>query len=58
MRALALALRVLGNLFLYFGKLLKQAYDLPLFVPLWIEDRMAKAETRAAGDRNLKGARL
>ena len=58
LRALALVLRVFGNLLLYFGKLLKQAYDLPLFEPLWIEERMAKAESRTAGNRDLKGARL
>ncbi len=42
MRALALTLRLLGNLFLYLGVLLKQIYDIPLFVPLWLEERMAK----------------
>ncbi len=58
MRALSLALRLLGNIFLYLGVLLKQVYDLPLFVPLWIEERMAKAEARSASDHGLKGARL
>ena len=42
MRALALTLRLLGNIFLYLGVLLKQVYDIPLFVPLWLEERMAK----------------
>jgi len=41
MRALALTLRLLGNIFLYLGVLLKQIYDIPLFVPLWLEERMA-----------------
>ena len=58
LRALALALRLLGNIFLYLGTLLQQVYDLPLFVPLWIEERMAKAEARSASDPGLKGARL
>jgi hypothetical protein len=42
MRALSLTLRLLGNLFLYSGVLLKQVYDIPLFVPLWIEERKAR----------------
>jgi len=58
LRALALGLRLLGNIFLYLGTLMTQVYDLPLFVPLWIEERMAKAEARAASDQGLKGARL
>jgi hypothetical protein len=48
MRALALTLRLLGNIFLYLGVLLKQVYDIPLFVPLWLEERMAK-NTEADG---------
>jgi len=46
LRLLSLALRLLGNISLYLGVLLKQIYDLPLFVPLWLEERMA----RKAGD--------
>ncbi|MDH3805267.1 MAG: hypothetical protein OEU90_07325, partial [Gammaproteobacteria bacterium] len=41
LRALSLSLRLLGNIFLYLGVLLKQIYDLPLFVPLWLEERIA-----------------
>jgi hypothetical protein len=41
LRAFSLALRLLGNVFLYLGVLLKQVYDIPLFLPLWLEDRMA-----------------
>ena len=52
LRMLALLLRLLGNIFLYLGVLLKQIYDLPLFVPLWLEDRMArKAESTAMPGR-------
>jgi len=40
--ALSLALRLLGNVFLYLGVFLKQVYDIPLFVPLWLEERMAR----------------
>ena len=42
LRTLSLALRLLGNIFLYLGTLLKLVYDLPLFVPLWLEERMAR----------------
>lgn len=41
LRTLALTLRLLGNIFLYLGTLLRQIYDLPLFVPLWLEERVA-----------------
>jgi hypothetical protein len=41
MRALALLLRVLGNGMRHVGTLAERIYDLPLFVPLWIEMRMA-----------------
>jgi len=42
MRVLSVLLRVLGNVFLYLGVLLKHVYDLPLFVPLWFEERMSQ----------------
>lgn len=42
LRLLSLALRLVGNISLYLGVLLKQIYDLPLFVPLWLEERMAR----------------
>ena len=58
LRVVALALRVLGNVFLYLGVLLKQVYDLPLFVPLWFEERMSRAEDGPVRDQGLKGARL
>ncbi len=40
MRMLSVLLRVAGTVFLYFGTLLKHLYDLPLFIPLWLEERM------------------
>jgi hypothetical protein len=40
LQALALILRLLGNACRHFGALACRAYDLPLFVPLWIETRM------------------
>jgi hypothetical protein len=42
MRLLALLLRVLGNTFRHLGTLLERLYDLPLFVPLWLESRRAE----------------
>ena len=44
LRGLSLLLRLLGNVFLYLGKLLKQLYDVPLFVPLWLEERVSARE--------------
>jgi hypothetical protein len=41
MRAVALILRVLGNGMRHVGTLAERIYDLPLFVPLWIESRVA-----------------
>jgi hypothetical protein len=41
MRAIALLLRVLGNGMRHIGTLAERLYDLPLFVPLWIETRVA-----------------
>ena len=43
LRALALILRVLGNGCRHLGVLAQRVYDLPLFVPLWIEARAAAA---------------
>jgi len=55
LRTLSLLLRLLGNIFLYLGVLLKQIYDIPLFVPLWLEERVGAAHGRdkssAAGAR-------
>ena len=35
LRTLSLVMRVLGNGFRHFGRLLTHFYDLPLFIPLW-----------------------
>jgi hypothetical protein len=43
LRALALLLRVFSNAFHHIGKLLERLYDLPLFIPLWLEARAAAA---------------
>jgi len=46
LRALALILRVSGNGLRQLGVLAEKVYDLPLFVPLWIEAKVL--EWRAA----------
>ncbi len=49
LRAFALLLRLLGSAFRYAGALAEQLYDLPLFVPLWLESRFS---TEGSGPRN------
>jgi len=53
LQALALVLRLLGNGCRHLGALACRVYDLPLFVPLWIETRMlagsGQATASAAG---------
>ncbi len=39
LRFVALTLRVIGNACRYLGALLRSIYDLPLFIPLWLEQR-------------------
>ena len=51
LRALALILRLLGNASRHLGALAQRVYDLPLFVPLWIETRMRVAALEAASTR-------
>ncbi len=41
LRLVAMLLRVTGNACRYLGALLQQLYDLPLFIPLWLEQRNA-----------------
>jgi len=47
LRALALVLRVLGNVFRHLGTLMERLYDLPLFVPLWLESKRAHDREKA-----------
>jgi len=47
LRTLALIFRVLGNGCRHLGTLAERIYDLPLFVPLWIEARLAAAPLSA-----------
>lgn len=55
LRALAMLLRVLSNGFRHLGTLLERVYDLPLFVPLWLEAR-AKASAEADRSRDVVAA--
>ena len=47
LRTLALVFRVFGNGCRHLGTLAQRIYDLPLFVPLWIEARLAAAPRTA-----------
>jgi hypothetical protein len=50
LRLLSLLLRILGNGARHLGTLAQQVYDLLLFVPLWIETRMAVAAAEEAAE--------
>jgi hypothetical protein len=47
LRLFALVLRVLGNGFRHLGTLIERLYDLPLFVPLWLESQRAVDRNKA-----------
>src|SRR5262249_14320183 len=55
LRALSLLLRVLGVGMRHLGTLAERAYDLPLFVPLWIEMRMAESQAAARSSESPGG---
>ena len=50
LRLVALLFRILGNGARHLGTLMQQVYDLLLFVPLWIETRMAAAAAAEAAE--------
>ena len=56
LRAFSLLLRVLSNGFRHLGTLAERLYDLPLFVPLWLESRLTTAAR--PGGREIREARL
>jgi hypothetical protein len=56
LRFISLLLRLLGNACRYLGSLVEQLYDLPLFVPLWLESRYG-GEAGRSGNRRLREAR-
>jgi len=56
LRAFALLLRVLSNGFRHLGTLAERLYDLPLFVPLWLEGKFFADSTRSGGIRKTREA--
>jgi hypothetical protein len=50
LRAVALLLRVLSSGMRYLGLLAQRLYDLPLFLPLWMERRLAAARAQETTD--------
>ncbi len=50
LRFISLALRVLGNAFQYLGLLAEQLYDLPLFIPIWLEQRNSNSARKSSLD--------
>ncbi len=53
LRGLAMTLRLLGNIFRYGGHMLVHVYDLLIFVPLWIEDKLSNQVGRNANAAKL-----
>ncbi|MFQ6004571.1 MAG: hypothetical protein ACE5OQ_03630 [Woeseia sp.] len=47
LRFISLALRLLANAFRYLGLLTEHVYDLPLFIPLWLEERNSTGAGKA-----------
>jgi hypothetical protein len=60
MRALALVLRVSSSGARHLGALAQRVYDLPLFLPLWIEGRLAaaRAEEQSTLEADLRAQML
>src|SRR5688572_4491993 len=54
LRALALVLRVLGNGFRHLGTLAERLYDLPLFVPLWLEAKREASDKPRQPEQELQ----
>jgi hypothetical protein len=51
LRSLAVFLRAIGTTMLYLGTLLNHIYDLPLFVPLWLDERIGRTNDATLGVR-------
>jgi hypothetical protein len=51
LRFLAVILRLLGSLFHYAGALAQNLYDLPLFIPLWLEERNNDGKSQKGNSR-------
>ncbi|HZF14554.1 MAG TPA: hypothetical protein VE046_01300 [Steroidobacteraceae bacterium] len=58
LRAFALVLRVLGSGFRQLGMLAERLYDLPIFLPLWIESRHLAPAGPAADEHELRESPL
>ncbi len=48
LRCTSLLFRVFGNVFRWVGLLAEQLYDLPLFIPLWLEARIGVAQAKGS----------
>jgi hypothetical protein len=53
LRAFALLLRVLSNGFRHLGMLAERLYDLPLFMPLWLETRRSASAEHSVASRDV-----
>ena len=51
LRFFAVILRLLGSLFHYAGALAQNLYDLPLFIPLWLEERNNDGQSQKGKSR-------
>jgi hypothetical protein len=51
MRALAFLLRLLGNIIHHLGSALIHLYDLIIFMPLWVEEKVSGNEGKSAGKK-------
>jgi hypothetical protein len=57
LRSFALVLRVLSSAFRHLGTLAERLYDLPLFLPLWLEARHSAHADAAAAAHEIREAR-
>ena len=51
MRAFAFLLRLLGNIIHHLGSALVHIYDLIIFMPLWVEEKVTGRETQPAAKK-------
>ena len=50
LRVMAIMLRVAANICRYSGALVQQLHDLPLFIPLWLEERVSRRDDEHGRD--------
>jgi hypothetical protein len=58
LRILAAGMRIFGNFCRHLGTLMEHLYDLPLFLPLWLEERMARKDSKPDEPIQEQGALL